>query len=62
MSCSRKVIGAIGTETHSLTESTGLFTIPIYGQSQILVTTPIANVCDSHDKGREAKKFSSQKC
>lgn len=48
MHCSRIVFGGLGTETHSLTESSGLFAISLNGQSQIGMTTLIVSVHDSH--------------
>ena len=48
MNCSRILFGGLGTETHGLTASTGLFTLSLNGQSQIQTTTLVVNVHDSH--------------
>ena len=47
MNCSRIVFGGLGTETHSLTESTGPFTLSLNGQSQIQMTTLIVAAAKS---------------
>ena len=57
MSCPSKVTGGLGTETHSWTEYTGFFTVPLNGQSQIQMTIPIVSICDSHYMGGKAKNF-----
>ena len=47
MNCLRIVFGGLGTETHSLTESTGPFTLSLNGQSQIWMTTLIVAAAKS---------------
>lgn len=55
---SRKIIGGMGTETLCSTGSTGLFTSPVYGQSQILMTTlmPVSVIIIAWEGGAGEKQ------